>query len=280
MGTALKGIRVENIKLPYSDSSETKEISPGVYRISPELWEISKMYFYQIDRYRSYVPSGKIPFSFVISNPIVGSEPKDIAFVFDDYTYTLFVDSDDGNMICEAISRKGGGVVAYRDSSETLGNMNYEMVGEKFKNLPNLLSLCDPGVKIGFRFSGIRFEDINDINWDVVHFNFGPRQLEEINKVFPQLFPISISEVLRDGSYYMTERRDIDPMPFGLGGSGYRSLLLMYDLWCKYTDNGGTLLINNWDRSLHPLLKRAVLDLIKKKSNRSDGTLFLAGYGE
>jgi len=251
----------------------------GIYKIDVDAFRL-------LEEYRNRIIDNSFTkdFSFArLSMPIDKEDTKDLEFSTPPYKYIISVSENDKEVVSEAILKEGK-IMLYRDKKDIIDYSNSIMVRDEYienyvlSSRPVLPHVSGVGGEIFDSIKSMGLFDMNDEKADI--YCFTDSQLEEINKVFPLLFSDSIEEVLRDGSYYPrgAKEKKIKPFPLQMAGSGFRNLLFLYSAWSNYTDKGETLVVKNWDMSLHPLLKNALMDLMKKINNRNKGTLFLATY--
>ena len=271
----ISSIEVRNSKVS-SYAPKSIELFPnsGVYKIGVDLYNDFKYYSGQII---NLLRDKEI----LIGDLVDESEPCDLVIQYSGMTYTVSLGyGTSAGVVAEAIT-KDGKIMIYRDREVI--NFSADMMVDSSKlekfaksNKPELQNLCFEGRDIFWDgFNRITFFDIQNYwNSEVI---LNEEQVEEANKIFPRLFDKSVFKVLRNGSYYGSPSKKVI-FQYNQGGSGYQNLLTLYKLWSDTVDRGETLFVKHWDTSLHPLLKDAVLDILEKKSNRSNGTLYLATY--
>jgi len=276
-------IKLKNINLYERDgaSSSPLYLESGIYKLNADSFKL-------LTEYRECIldiGGPKKKFSWTRrSMPIDPNETKDIEFAMPPYKYILSISEDDSEVMSEVILKEGK-IMIYRDKKDIIDYSNNLLIKEEFlenfilSSKPILFHVSSVGEEI---FNSIKNMGLFDINEEkpVNSYCFTDAQLKEINKVFPLLFSDSVEEVLKDGSYYPcgAKKAGIKPFSLRMAGSGFQNLLFLYSAWSYYTDRGETLLIKNWDMSLHPLLKNALIELMKKINNRNKGTLFLMKY--
>lgn len=286
----LTKISLENISLQFNPSLTSAAIDKDsrIYRVDPDVVDCFKSYFLGLydGGWRSKLQNIEIRHPFSLSKiycPIEEGDSKDIFLSFGKYQYSVSFDKEDYTVEFEAISEEGK-ILVFRDRAGIVDYSSSIIVIEEFLDtvkdfkLPILFYVTNIGRDIYDWIKNIRFIDLS-VPCLPDFYNFNDSQLEEINKVFPLLFSDSISKVLKNGDYIMKNSfgKEIR-MSLTIGGHGYQNLLYIYNEWSNSTDKGGTLIVKHWKNSLHPLLRNAVLDLMKKVNKRNSGTLFLAAY--
>ena len=287
----LTKISLENIALPFNPPliSTAIDKDSGIYQIDPEVISCFTKYFAGLynDSWGAGCLNGRRKdlklFREKLYSPVDENESKDIFLSFEEYQYSVSFAKDDSEIEFEAIS-KDGKILVHRDKLGIIDYSSTVIIGEEFleevkdSKLPILFYITNIGRDIYDWMKNICIIDLSEPGLPPFY-NFSDSQLKEINKVFPLLFSDSISKVLKNGDYIMKNSAGKEiRMSLNTGGNGYQNLLYIYDKWSQSTDKGGTLIVKHWKNSLHPLLRNAVLDLMKKINKRNIGTLFLAAY--
>lgn len=286
----LTKISLGNIALPFDPPliSTAIDEDSGIYIVNPDVVECFESYFQGLydgvwGNDAVYMQATR-PFSYSkLYSSIEESDSKDIFLSFGKYQYSVSFDKEDKKVEFEAISKEGK-ILVFRDRAGIVDFSSSLIVTEEFldsvKNsvFPILLWVTKIGLEINSWIKEVCIINMSSLRVPSLY-NFNREQLDEINKVFPLLFSDSVVEVKKSGNYIMKgisgKRAE---MELTMGGHGYQNLLYIYDRWCETTDKGGTLIVKYWKNSLHPLLRNAVLDLMKKVNKRNSGTLFLAAY--
>ena len=277
-------IKLKNINLYERDGASSSPLYPesGIYQLNVDSFKLLMEYRECILGLGDDGIAKKFSWT-RRSMPIDPNETKDIEFAMPPYKYILSISENDSEVMSEAILKEGK-IMMYRDKKDIIDYSNSIMFKEEYlenyilSSKPILFHVSSVGEEIFNSIKNMGLFNVNEEKAD--SYCFTNTQLEEINKVFPLLFSDSVEEVLKDGSYYPRGAKAAGIKPFSLrmAGSGFRNLLFLYSVWSYYTDRGETLIIKNWDMSLHPLLKNALIELMKKINNRNKGTLFLMKY--